>query len=283
MSSPDFQRVAILGPGLLGGSLAQALKAKRPDLGVHLWARRAQALDAPRQDKVAEVITNDLHEALEGVDLVVLCTPVTSMPDLIRTAAPHLASGTLVTDVGSVKGWLQDRIPPLLPEGVQWLGSHPMAGKETGGYGSSSPDLYEGSTTLLTPAGTSSPDAEERLAAFWQSVGCQTRSLPPRDHDLDVAHVSHVPHLLSAVLMNATPDNALKCVGPGFRDMTRVAAGPADLWESIFVTNREAIMEALKVFQSEWSQASGLITEENFDRLTLMLEEASTRRRQMSI
>lgn len=283
MSSPDFSSVAILGPGLLGGSLAKALQSRRPDLPVHLWARREEALDGPRRERAASRISTDLPEILDGADLVILCTPVTVMPELAQRAAPFLRPGCLVTDVGSVKGWLQKRIPPLLPKGAEWLGSHPMAGKETSGYEASSADLFLDTITLLTPAGTSSSESETRLRSFWQSVGCRILTLTPEEHDLRVAHVSHVPHLLSAVLMNSTPEEALTCAGPGFLSMTRIAAGPAELWESIFVTNRDAVILAMKSFHDHWGQSSGLISEGEFDKLTRVLELASARRRDMTV
>lgn len=281
MSSPPFNSVAIFGPGLLGGSLAQALRRHAPSVTIRLWARRPEALDAPRQDQAADLFTTDLPEACTGSDLAVLCTPVTCMPELAESLSPLLPDGALLTDVGSVKSWLQERIPHRLAPGRHWIGSHPMAGKESGGYEHASDSLFADAPVILTPADDADPDRVAALQAFWESVGGCVRFLTPQEHDRYIAAVSHVPHLVSAALMHCTPDAALSCAGPGFRDMTRIAASPADLWQTIFATNQDAVLDTLKSFSDHLAQAGDWLHTENMNHIHTFLESASRRRREL--
>jgi prephenate dehydrogenase len=259
-----LSHVAIFGPGLLGGSLALALKA-RTDARVSVWARRESAAEEVKARGCADVVSTEVREVVAGANLIVLATPVGAMPQLAREIAPHVAPGAIVTDVGSVKAVVAQEVTPIFSErrpGAVFIGSHPMAGSEQTGLGAARADLFDGTVCIITPEAATPASASEEAAALWQSVGCTVRSLSPGDHDLFVAWISHLPHLLAAVLVNAVADHspgAFDFCGPGFRDTTRVASGPPAMWTEILGENREALRLAVDGLIEKLQAASKLL------------------------
>jgi prephenate dehydrogenase len=244
-----MKSVAILGPGLLGGSIALALRDDA-ETNVRLWARRSEALEEARALGVADLVTGSVEEAVEGVDIVVLCVPVGAMEDLVRRALPKLSSSTLVTDVGSVKRPVCDRLAPLLSERALFVGSHPMAGSEKAGISAARGDLFLNAVCILTPEpGRTRPAAYELAEAFWTRLGCRVRSLLPHTHDEVCALISHLPHLTAAALVQnvtAACPEAFGFCGPGFRDSTRIASGLPSMWTEILSSNRVAVAGSLR-------------------------------------
>ncbi len=249
MSNGDFSQVTILGGGLLGGSLALALPQLENSPPVRLWARRAETADEARKIGIADV-TTDIAEAVAGADLVVLAVPVGAMPDLIQAAiAAGLSRNCLVTDVGSVKGFPHQTIPPLLlGHGIDFIGSHPMAGSERNGLSAASADLFKNAACLLTNDEHVAGSKAAALERFWQSVGCRISWMSAAIHDSLVARISHLPHILAAsgarVCLQDISEG--KFGGGGLRDTTRVAAGNAEMWAEILLENREAIAGPLR-------------------------------------
>ena len=244
-----MKSVAILGPGLLGGSIALALRSQ-PGVEVRLWARRAAALQEARALEIADVVTGNAAEAVEGADTVVLCVPVGAMKEVLLQALPSLAPDALVTDVGSVKKPVCDVLTPLLANRALFIGSHPMAGSEKAGLSAARPDLFLNAVCILTPEpGRTLPAACERAEAFWIRVGCRVRSLSPETHDEVCALISHLPHLTAAALVhtveNALPE-AFGFCGSGFRDSTRIASGLPAMWTEILSSNRMAVAAGLR-------------------------------------
>jgi len=240
-------RVTILGPGLLGGSLALALKA-RTKAHVTVWGRRAESLQEIVDRGSADAAVADVAAAAKGADIVVFATPVEAMASLATQIAPVLHPGTLVVDVGSVKACVVTELTPIFAGRARFIGCHPMAGSEQTGFAASRADLFEGSVCILTPEASTSRDTAADAAAFWQSVGCSTRELAPTEHDQIVAWISHMPHLLAAALVQSVADAqpaAFDFAGPGFRDTTRIAGGPPDMWTGILRQNREAVQMAI--------------------------------------
>lgn len=240
-------RVTILGPGLLGGSLALALKA-RTKAHVTVWARRAESLQEILNSGSADATMPDVAAAAKGADIVVLATPIEAMASLAAQIAPVLNPGTLVVDVGSVKGCVVAELAPLFAGRARFIGCHPMAGSEQTGFAAARAELFEGSVCILTPDGSTSRETIADAAAFWQSVGCSTRELAPAEHDQIVAWISHMPHLLAAALVDtvaAAKADAFDFAGPGFRDTTRIAGGPPDMWTGILGQNRQAVQIAV--------------------------------------
>ena len=242
----SLPRVAIVGPGLLGGSIALALRAR--GLGsVAIWARRAEAAAAAQRDGFTDFASTELRDVVADADIVVLCTPIGAMPALAREIAPLVKPGALITDVGSVKAGLVAELAPIFRSRGRFVGSHPMAGSEQTGMQAARADLFQGAVCIVTPDAASQPEAVAAIGDFWSSLGCQVRHLAPVEHDEVVALISHLPHLLAATLVNTVAARnaaALGYSGPGFRDTTRVAGGAPAMWAEILAGNRDAVRKS---------------------------------------
>lgn len=249
-----FQKVALLGVGLLGGSLGLALRRLGLAGRVHGYVRRDAAVPECRAAGAVDTAGTDLAEAVRGADLVVFCTPLGQMPPLAEKAAPHLAPGVLVTDVGSVKAPLVRALEPILGAvGARFVGSHPMAGSERTGVGAARADLFAGAVCVVTPTPASDPAAVTTVSRLWEAVGGRVLRMSPEAHDERVARTSHLPQALAATLAHlvlapeAPPEQARLCAG-GFRDGTRIASGSPEMWRDIFLANREPVIRALDEF-----------------------------------
>ncbi|MFQ3670596.1 MAG: prephenate dehydrogenase [Verrucomicrobiia bacterium] len=234
---------------MLGGSLALALGRLTSRPRVTVWARRLEAAEEVRARGVAERATVDLEEAVRGAGEVIFCTPMGAMPGLARAVVPFLEAGAFVTDIASVKGPVDAALGPILSGRARWIGSHPMAGGERAGLEAARADLFEGARVILTPTSLTPRDTLEWAEGFWGELGCRCMTADPVAHDRAVAQISHLPHLLAALLVNAVEPGALGFHGPGFRDTTRVAAGPAAMWAEILLENRGAVLAALSRFE----------------------------------
>lgn len=240
----EFDRVAILGGGLLGGSLALALRRNFPGLPVSLWARRAETAGEARARGV-EAATHDLAEAVKGADLLVLSTPVGAMADVLAAAqTAGMSREALVTDVGSVKAAPHRSLRPLIAAGGgRFIGSHPMAGSEQGGIGAAAAGLFEGAACLLTDDEAVGEPFAGRLERFWRSLGCRVAWLGADEHDALVGRISHFPHLVAAAAAKVALEHVAdaRFGGGGLRDTTRVAGGNPAMWAEIVIENREAL------------------------------------------
>jgi prephenate dehydrogenase len=237
-----FGTVAILGPGLIGGSLALALAERSLAKRLMIYARSPRALDEIRLASVDAELTGNPSEAVADADVVILCVPIEAMAGLVHEFRDALKPTAFVTDVGSVKGSVVREIEPLLHDRALWIGSHPMAGSERGGFAAARPDLFEGASVILTPTDQTSRDALRHAEKFWISLGSRLAILSPEKHDQMVAAISHIPHLIAAALVNhAVSFGDLDLAAGGFRDTTRVASGSPELWAEILLANEEAV------------------------------------------
>lgn len=251
-----IRRLAILGPGLLGASLALAARQRGLAREVSVWARRIASCDEALQRHVADAASVHLADAVRGADVVVLATPIPVMAGLAAQLAPHLAPDAVVTDVGSVKDCVvRDVTAALGARAGQFVGSHPMAGSEHSGMAHARADLFENTACVITPGPGTADAATRTVTALWQGVGCRLVTLAPDAHDRAVAAVSHAVHLTAAALVNAAVGadgpGVLQIAGPGFRDSTRVALGPPELWHDILRANTPAVVAALHQIQDE--------------------------------
>lgn len=239
-----FETVAVLGPGLLGGSVGLAVKDR--GLGeVRFWGRSEEKLAVVRE--AGFFGSTDLKEVVEGVDLVILATPVEFYSTLARQLV-EVGGHFAVTDVGSVKGVVVAGAGRILNDaGSEFVGSHPMAGSEQGGFESARADLFEGAFCFLCPDEESSPSLESSVQDFWESLGCVVASVSAEKHDEVVARISHLPHVLAAVgarvALRHEEEGAFG--GGGLFDTTRVAAGNPAMWAGILLGNREAVLSEL--------------------------------------
>ena len=273
MSRP-YSRIAVLGLGLLGGSLAFAARRRGVAREVVGATRSASARERALRDGAVDR-AEDPEQAVVGAELVVLATPITAMPELLRRVASRLADGAVVTDVGSVKGPLAEVLPGLLPAGARYVGSHPMAGSHERGMESAHPDLFEGAPCVVcAPAG----DADgERVAAFWRAIGCRVVCRDPERHDAEVAWMSHVPHAMAfafAAALASAPPGAREVAGPGFRDFTRIAHSDPELWADIFHANHKALAAPLEAARSAFEALCSAIEAGDADSVLRLLESA---------
>ena len=255
--SMTFGTVAILGPGLIGGSLALALAERQLAERLMIYARSPHALDEIRTAGVEAELHGNPSEAVSEADVVILCVPIEAMADLVHQIRGDLNPNTLVTDVGSVKGSVVRDLEPLLAGRALWIGSHPMAGSEQTGFAAARPDLFEGASVIITPTRRTEPEAERRGAQFWEALGGRVTTLSPDDHDEAVALISHVPHVVASALTywsspslqqreNPGAPDAQKLAGGGFRDITRIASGSPELWAEILLANSSTVVTALR-------------------------------------
>jgi prephenate dehydrogenase len=204
---------------------------------------------AALRDGAVDRAGSDLAEGVRGADLLVLATPIYAMAGMLGGAAPHLKPGALVTDVGSVKAILADSLPALLPAGVTYVGSHPMAGGHQTGYAHARADLFEGAVCIVASAPGTPRDTVERLASFWSALGARVLERDPAVHDAEVGWVSHVPHAIAfafAHVLEGAPPGAAEVRGPGFRDFTRIAQSDPAMWADILLSNRKAIAAPIR-------------------------------------
>ena len=256
--------IAIIGPGLLGASIALAAR-RAGDARVAIWARRPQIVEEVRAREIADWVSTEIATVVAEADTVVLCVPIGAMPALGREILPHLQPRALVTDVGSVKAGVVAELSGIFRERGRFVGSHPMAGSDRAGHAAASAKLFDGRVCIVTPDSATAPDTLADATAFWQSLGCRVRTLPPEEHDEVVALVSHLPHLLAATLVNtvaAKNPGALDFHGPGFFDTTRVAAGQPDLWAEILRTNSVAVRASAEAMIEKLREITTLLDRE---------------------
>jgi prephenate dehydrogenase len=237
-----FGTVAILGPGLIGGSLALALAERGLTKRLAIYARSPRALDEIRVAGVDAELSTNPSETVREADVVILCVPIEAMPGLVLEFRDALKPTALVTDVGSVKGSVDRAIAPLLENRALWIGSHPMAGSEQGGFAAARADLFDGATVIITPTQHTSRDAERLAQKLWTALGANLALLSPEKHDQNVAAISHIPHVMASALVNhAVKHGDLNLAAGGFRDTTRVASGSPELWAEILLANAVAV------------------------------------------
>ncbi|MEC8209740.1 MAG: prephenate dehydrogenase/arogenate dehydrogenase family protein [Verrucomicrobiota bacterium] len=267
-----FQQISILGPGLLGASLALAMKERGLCQRVHSWSRRAETRLQAMQADWCDAVFDQASAACEASDLVVLCTPVETIIPLIEQVAPSLSPEVLVTDVGSIKGLICREAQSL---SVNYIGSHPMAGSERTGMSNASHSLFDGAACFITPLDNDSEAEIARLQQLWQAVGMRVVSTTPEKHDEIVAHISHLPHLLASSLCAylAGMDASWKSLaGGGLRDTTRVAAGDPTLWKQILEQNHEEVLRAIDGLEDELQALKGALLNKNTPELIAHLE-----------
>jgi cyclohexadieny/prephenate dehydrogenase len=259
MAEPLFKRLALIGIGLIGSSVARIAR-ERGDLAAEVVvnARTQKTLDRVMELGIADRVEIDPGKAVEGADCVMLCAPVGAFADLAARIAPHLAPGAILTDVGSTKVSVIRDVGPLVPDGVHFVPAHPVAGTEYSGPDAGFTTLFQNRWTLLTPPPGTDEAAVEKVAELWRRCGAMLEVMEPGHHDRVLAIVSHLPHLLAFTICGTADDLAdesrqqvLKFAASGFRDFTRIAASDPVMWRDIFLNNREALLEMLARFTED--------------------------------
>jgi cyclohexadieny/prephenate dehydrogenase len=259
VAEPVFRRLALIGAGLIGGSIARRNR-ERGGLAAEIvvTARSAETRARVRELGFADRVVDSAAEAVKGADGVILCAPVGANAAIMAEIAPHLEPGAILSDVGSTKGSVIRDLAPLLPAGVHLIPAHPMAGTEFSGPDSGFATLFDGRYTIVTPVEGTDPAALETLREFWRRCGASVETMDPVTHDKVVAIVSHLPHLIAFTicgtaddLSEETRESVLKFAASGFRDFTRIAASDVAMWRDVFLNNREAVLEMLSRFTED--------------------------------
>lgn len=273
--------VAILGTGLMGSSLGLALKQRGVPVRVRAYARREETREVLAERGAADAVFSDPAEAVDGADLIVFCVPVLQIPALAEACRPGLNPGAVLTDVGSTKAFLNDRMHDVL-DGMdaEFIGSHPICGSEQQGVQSGDPQLYEGAVTVVTPADAVKQSTVEEVSTLWKTAGSRVVVMDPQEHDRILAVTSHLPHVAAAALALSSGLNGPLC-GSGFRDTTRIAEGSPEVWADVAKTNGPALNKALKEYCENIAEFAALIDEADRDKLVAWFASARDKRREL--
>lgn len=259
MAEPLFKRLALIGIGLIGSSVARiAMERKDIAAEVVVNARTQKTLDRVMELGIAHRVEANPAKAVEGADCVMLCAPVGAFEAIAAAIAPHLVPGCILTDVGSTKQSVIRDVGPLVPEGVHFIPAHPVAGTEYSGPDSGFTTLFQGRWTLVTPLPGADEDKVVKVEELWRRCGSMVERMEPGHHDRVLAIVSHLPHLIAFTicgtasnLEDETQREVLQFAASGFRDFTRIAASDPTMWRDIFLNNREALLEMLARFMED--------------------------------
>ena len=249
-----FKRVTIVGVGLMGGSLAMALKKYEVAKEITGLSHRQTSLQTALEMKAIDLGVSDVRKGVQNADLVVLATPVDDIIKLMKTIKPYLKRGTVVTDVGSTKLEIVEAAEEILPYPGMFVGSHPLVGSEKKGVQHASGELFDGSICVMTPTKKTSQVAKARVKQMWSRVGADVKYLNPPDHDDSLAYISHLPHLVAFGLMEMLPDQYLDLATKGLRDTTRIAASSPKMWNDICVSNVKNVVKALDEYIADLAQ-----------------------------
>jgi len=257
-AKPVYNRVALIGLGLIASSMFWAIKRAGLAGEVTGYARSDETRDTARRIGLCDRVCDTARAAVEGADLVVLCVPVGAMGAVAAEIAPALMPGATVSDVGSVKRHVIEEVAPHIPDDVHFVPSHPLAGTEHSGPESGFAELFDNRWCLLVPVEGSAPEAVARLRALWEGMGAHVDEMDADHHDLVLAVTSHTPHLIAYTMVGVADDlrrvtdsEVIKYSAAGFRDFTRIAASDPTMWRDVFLTNKDATLEILGRFTEE--------------------------------
>jgi prephenate dehydrogenase len=285
---PLFNRLVIVGVGLIGGSLGLAARARGLVGEIIGFGRTEANLRVAVERGIIDTYTFDPAEAARGADVLLLAVPVEAMKQVTKQFVPYLPVGCVVTDAGSVKEQVVKVMEEVLPPSLPFVGAHPIAGTEHAGAAAAFATLFEKRLCILTPTPRTNPAALARIRALWEGVGMRVEEMDMVTHDRVLARVSHLPHVIAFSVMNAVLNariddrDLLPYAGSAFADMTRVAASPVEMWRDIFLSNREALLTALTEFEHALAQLKAGITNGETEVITTAIERARMERRRLA-
>ncbi|MGF1581002.1 MAG: prephenate dehydrogenase [Gemmataceae bacterium] len=263
----------LVGIGLLGGSVGMAVRRRgvaRRVIGVD---RKWAVLNTAKQLGVIDEGTTNLEEAIANTKFVVFCTPVDTIVDLGRSVAEHCSPGTTLTDVGSTKRKIMAELAGVFPDGVDFVGSHPLAGSEKKGVEHSNPELFQDRLTIVVPDETAPVETIEQVSGFWKAIGSRIRVMAADDHDEALALTSHLPHLVASALAGILPSEYYELAAGGFRDTTRIAASSPTIWKGIFQHNRDTVLAGIACLEKRIGQFREALERQDEERLSELLSE----------
>lgn len=268
----------IVGVGLIGGSIAAAARQRGLVSRILGTGRNAARVESAMQAGIIDEAVPHLAESARMADLIVFCTPVDRIVPGVREAAQHCRPGTLISDAGSVKGTLCRSLAEGLPEGVTFVGAHPLAGSEKNGFEHADPALFEDRLCVITPLENTPATAVNRLEDFWKNLGSRVVRMAPEEHDAALAVVSHLPHTVAAALARTPRASERALAATGFRDTTRIAAGSPEVWTAILLENAEAVVRGIDDFSAHLAQFRESLVARDAAALKKLLELAKTDR-----
>jgi len=285
-AQPLFNRVAFIGIGLIGASMALAMKRNNLAGEIVACARRDETLHTAANLKIVDTTTKDYRAAVADADLVVIATPVGTYRDIAQAIAPHLKPGAIITDVGSVKRDAISAIEPHVPDGTHFVAGHPVAGTEHSGPEAGFPELFEGRWCILTPTDKTDKNALNQISEMWRKIGAKVETMPPDHHDMVLAITSHLPHLIAYTIVGTAADlgedlkqEVIKYSTSGFRDFTRIAASDPVMWRDIFLSNKDAVLTILQRFSEDLSGMQRAIRKNDGKALEELFTRTRTIRR----
>ncbi|HLJ96929.1 MAG TPA: prephenate dehydrogenase/arogenate dehydrogenase family protein [Gemmataceae bacterium] len=266
--------LTIVGVGLIGGSIGLAAKRRKLAEWVLGSGRRQASLNQALAVGAIDEDSLDLAAAVQQAEVAVFCTPVDQIAGQVLASASGCAAGTLLTDAGSTKAEIVRSVEGRLPQGVAFVGSHPLAGSEKRGAEHADADLFQNRLAIVTQTPATDRLAVERTSTFWRALGCRVQVMDPQEHDQALAITSHLPHLLAAALAGILPPELHELTASGFRDTTRIAAGDPSLWTAIFAQNRPALLAALQRLEEQLTLFREALTVENSTAVMDLLAQA---------
>ena len=272
------QQVTIVGLGLVGGSLGMAIRRRRLAASVVGFSRKPSTLRRAKARGAIDAGTTDLKQAVQHADVVVLATPLDAIVSYAQRAARFMHPGSVVTDVGSLKGPIVHRLERTMPFGVAFVGAHPLAGSEQRGIEAAEADLFDGSVCIVTATRWTDRRSRRLVESLWKPLVGRIEVMDPASHDVLLGAVSHFPHLLAYALVAATDRKALALAPRSFRDMTRIAKSDPDLWDDIFVENWVGLLAAKVHFDRAWRTLQRALTRGRRGRLRQLLRSAQAKR-----
>ncbi|MSO74166.1 MAG: prephenate/arogenate dehydrogenase family protein [Alphaproteobacteria bacterium] len=281
-----FERVALIGIGLINSSIARVMRRDNIAGTIVACARSARTLETARALGIVDETTQDPAEAVKGADLIVLGTPVGAYGEIAKAMAASLKPGAIVTDVGSVKRTVVNDVAPHLPKGVSFVPGHPIAGTEHSGPEAGFAELFEGRWCILTPVESTAPEALEKIQAFWRKAGSMVEVMDVDHHDRVLAITSHLPHLIAYTIVGtvddletATKSEVIRYSASGFRDFTRIAASDPVMWRDVFLSNKDAVLEMLGRFTEDLTALQRAIRWGEGDKLEALFTRTRAVRR----
>ena len=273
-----YKSVTVIGLGLIGGSVCRAIKKFEASEVVTGIDKSSEVIEFALKNGIVDKAGTELDKAIDS-EVVVIATYVDRISDTVEKIIPNLKKGCLITDVGSVKSSIVNRVESIIPDDIYFIGSHPIAGNESSGIENSDPDLFKDKIVVVTPTGNSNDELLSKTKSFWESIGGRVLSLDPGTHDRVFAYVSHLPHAVAYSLVNAVGstdfvDNILSYSGGGLKDYTRIAASSPEMWKTIFIENKEPVLESIKTFKENLEKTESAIKNDDLNELMNILKQA---------
>ena len=270
-----IKKVGIIGLGLIGGSLARAIREKNIAEEIIAIDSNQETLALALKEGIIDKASIAVSSGLTSVDLLFCCLPARDIINLIPLLEKYISKQTLISDVASTK---EEIVLAFKKTSLSFIGSHPLSGSEKNGFLHATSNLFQGSICLITPFKGDFKGKVDFIRLFWENIGCSVRCITASQHDQIMAYTSHLPHLIATLLVNSLQENMLSFTSKGYWDTTRIASGSVNLWQGIFESNRSYLLESIHVFEEELKKAKEYIESNNKDKLGSFLDKAKTRR-----